>query len=99
MRATRLLSPSITRLVIDRMATHPEHPTGQTHLLEELTEREREVCLLMAQGLSNREIATRLVVEESTIRTHAGRVLAKLQLRDRVQVVIWAYENRVIAPG
>jgi DNA-binding NarL/FixJ family response regulator len=94
-----LLSPSITGRVIERIAAHPAHPTRQAHLLEGLTERERDVCLLLAQGRSNREIAARLVVEESTIRTHVGRILAKLQLRDRVQVVIWAYENGVIAPG
>lgn len=94
-----LLSPSVTRRVIDRLAAHPEHTAEQTHVLDVLTDRERDVFALMAQGCSNREIAARLVVEESTVRTHAGRVLAKLQLRDRVQVVIWAYENGAIAPG
>lgn len=85
-------------MVIERMASHPEHPARRTDLLDDLTEREREVFALMAQGLSSREIAGRILVEESTIRTHAGRVLVKLQLRDRVQVVISAYENGVIAP-
>jgi DNA-binding NarL/FixJ family response regulator len=93
-----LLSPSVTGRVIERIAAHPAHPTPQADLLDDLTERERDVCLLLAQGRSNREIAARLVVEESTIRTHVGRILAKLQLRDRVQVVIWAYENGVVSP-
>lgn len=94
-----LLSPSVTRRVIDRAVRQPERRGGESALLGTLTEREREVCLLMARGLSNREIAAQLVVEESTVRTHVKRVLAKLQLRDRVQVVIWAYENGVNAAG
>jgi DNA-binding NarL/FixJ family response regulator len=88
-----LLSPSVTRTVIDRMAGQPTPEFADTARLQELTAREREVFDLLARGLSNREIAAELVVEESTIRTHVKRILMKLGLRDRVQVVIFAYEN------
>ncbi|MDT3442656.1 response regulator transcription factor [Pseudofrankia sp. BMG5.37] len=94
-----LLSPSVTRRVIDRMARHPVPELVGTRELAELTRREREVLELMAQGLSNREIANRLVVEESTVRTHAKRLLAKLGLRDRIQAVIFAYETGINQPG
>jgi DNA-binding NarL/FixJ family response regulator len=88
-----LLSPSVTRRVIDRMAQQPTPElSGHAHL-DGLTPREREVLGLIARGLSNREIATALVVEESTIRTHVKRILMKLHLRDRVQAVIYAYET------
>jgi DNA-binding NarL/FixJ family response regulator len=90
-----LLSPSVTRRVIDRMANQPTPELADRLLLEELTAREREVFDLLARGLSNREIAAELVVEESTIRTHVKRILMKLGLRDRVQVVIFAYEAGV----
>jgi DNA-binding NarL/FixJ family response regulator len=94
-----LLSPSITRRVIDRMAQQPTPElTGQAKL-DELTPREREVLELLARGLSNREIAAALVVEESTIRTHVKRVLMKLDLRDRVQAVIFAYETGLNQPA
>jgi DNA-binding NarL/FixJ family response regulator len=87
-----LLSPSVTRRVIDRMARQPAPDlTGQARLAG-LTQREREVLALIARGLSNREIATALFIEESTIRTHVKRVLLKLGLRDRIQAVIFAYE-------
>ena len=88
-----LLSPSVTRRVIDRLAQQPVPELAAIELLGELTPREREVLDLIARGLSNREIAAALAVEESTIRTHVKRVLAKLRLRDRIQVVIYAYEN------
>jgi DNA-binding NarL/FixJ family response regulator len=94
-----LLSPSITRRVIDRMAQQPTPELTDHAGLDELTPREREVLALIARGLSNREIATALVVEESTVRTHVKRVLMKLHLRDRVQAVIYAYETRLIAPA
>jgi DNA-binding NarL/FixJ family response regulator len=93
-----LLSPSVTRRVIDRMAQQPTPELANQDKLDELTPREREVLELIARGLSNREIAAVLVVEESTIRTHVKRILAKLDLRDRVQVVIFAYETGVNRP-
>jgi DNA-binding NarL/FixJ family response regulator len=88
-----LLSPSVTRRVIDRMAQQPTPELIDQAGLEELTPREREVLELVARGMSNREIAAALVVEESTIRSHVKRILMKLDLRDRVQVVIFAYES------
>ncbi len=90
-----LLSPSVTRRVIDRMAQQPTPDVANQTKLDELTRREREVLELIARGLSNREIAAALVVEESTIRTHVKRILMKLDLRDRVQAVIFAYETGV----
>jgi DNA-binding NarL/FixJ family response regulator len=87
-----LLSPSITRRVIDRMAHQPSLAPVDQRKLEELTAREREVLGLITRGLSNREIAAALVVEESTIRTHVKRILMKLQLRDRIQAVIFAHQ-------
>ena len=93
-----LLSPSITRRVIDRMAQQPVPDLAANGALAGLTPREREVLGFLARGLSNREIADTLVVEESTIRTHVKRVLFKLELRDRIQVVIFAYENGISSP-
>jgi DNA-binding NarL/FixJ family response regulator len=90
-----LLSPSVTRRVIDRVAQQPTPELAAQPSLDELTPREREVLELIARGLSNREIAAALVVEESTIRTHVKRILTKLDLRDRVQAVIFAYESGV----
>jgi RNA polymerase sigma factor (sigma-70 family) len=95
-----LLSPSVTRRVIDRMAQQPTPEIADQAKLDALTPREREVLERIARGLSNREIAAALGVEESTIRTHVKRILTKLDLRDRVQAVIFAYEtgvNRVAA--
>jgi len=93
-----LLSPSVTRRVIDRMAQQPVPDLVANGALACLTPREREVLDHLARGLSNREIAHALVVEESTIRTHVKRVLFKLALRDRVQAVIFAYENGISSP-
>jgi DNA-binding NarL/FixJ family response regulator len=93
-----LLSPSVTRRVIERMAREPGVEPKEERL-EELTEREREVLELIAAGLTNAEIAERLVIEESTVKTHVKRVLMKLDVRDRVQAVIFAYENGVVSPG
>jgi DNA-binding NarL/FixJ family response regulator len=93
-----LLSPSVTRRVIDRMATQPS-PIASSQRLDALTPREHEVLELVARGLSNREIAEALFIEESTVKTHVKRVLMKLGLRDRVQAVILAYEMGVIRTG
>jgi DNA-binding NarL/FixJ family response regulator len=95
-----LLSPSVTRRVIDRMAHQPApRTTGSGAVgadqIQELTPREGEVLELMAGGLSNAEIATELVIEESTVKTHVKRILMKLGLRDRVQAVIFAYEHGI----
>lgn len=94
-----LLSPSVTRRVIDRMAQQPTPELADQARLDELTPREREVLELIARGLSNREIAAALAVEESTIRTHVKRILMKLDLRDRVQAVMFAYETGVNRPA
>jgi DNA-binding NarL/FixJ family response regulator len=94
-----LLSPSVTRRVIDRMAQQPLPELAAQAKLDELTPRERDVLELIARGLSNREIATALSVEESTVRTHVKRIQMKLQLRDRVQIVIFAYETGVNQPA
>ena len=88
-----LLSPSVTRRVIDRMALQPTPDLADQAGLADLTPRERQVLDLIARGMSNREIATALFVEESTIRSHVKRILMKLGLRDRVQAVIFAYES------
>jgi DNA-binding NarL/FixJ family response regulator len=88
-----LLSPSVTSRVIERMAHQPASNAEHDVRLGELTPREREVLELMARGLSNGEIASALVVEESTVKTHVRRILAKLGARDRVQAVIFAYES------
>jgi len=94
-----LLSPSVTRRVITRMAQQPTPALADQARLADLTPREREVLALIARGLSNREIAAALVVEESTIRTHVKRILMKLDLRDRVQAVIFAYETGINRPA
>jgi DNA-binding NarL/FixJ family response regulator len=93
-----LLSPAITRTVIDRAGAQTTTAAASVEL-EELTPREREVLTLVAQGLSNGEIASTLVIEESTVKTHVKHVLAKLSLRDRVQAVIFAYESGLTRPG
>ena len=94
-----LLSPSVTRRVIDRMAQQPTPELTDRAKLGMLTPRERDVLELIARGLSNREIAAALVVEESTIKTHVKRILMKLNLRDRVQAVIFAYEIGLNQPA
>lgn len=93
-----LLSPSVTRRVIDRLAQQPAPDLADQARLAALTPRERETLELIARGLSNREIAASLVVEESTIRSHVKRILMKLGLRDRVQAVIFAYETGINRP-
>jgi DNA-binding NarL/FixJ family response regulator len=94
-----LLSPSVTRRVIDRMAQQPTPELADQAKLDGLTPRERGVLELIARGLSNREIAAALAVEESTVRTHVKRILMKLALRDRVQAVIFAYETGLNRPA
>jgi DNA-binding NarL/FixJ family response regulator len=92
-----VVAPSTTRRLIDRFA--PMLPSGAAETepdLSGLTSREREVLTLIAQGLSNTEIADRLFVSEATVKTHVGRVLAKLSLRDRVQAVVFAYETGLV---
>jgi DNA-binding NarL/FixJ family response regulator len=88
-----LLSPSITRRVLDRLAQQPVPDFTDRARLDALTPRELEVFEHIARGMSNREIAAALAVEESTIRTHVKRVLMKLGLRDRIQTIIFAYES------
>jgi DNA-binding NarL/FixJ family response regulator len=94
-----LLSPSVTRTVIERMTAQPVADPSKTARLDDLTPREREVLELLARGLSNREIASEFVIEESTVKTHVKRILMKLRLRDRVQAVIFAYESGLTSPG
>ncbi|GLW27302.1 response regulator [Actinoplanes regularis] len=95
-----LLSPSVTRRVIGEFvgsgaARRPEPPRG----LDQLTDREREVMALVAEGLSNDEIATRLVISPATAKTHVSRTMIKLGARDRAQLVVHAYEAGLIRPG
>ncbi|MFI5664784.1 response regulator [Streptomyces sp. NPDC051684] len=98
-----LLAPTVTRRLITEFAKLAENspvPVGrQPGAYGELTERETEVLVLIAQGLSNVEIAERLVVAESTVKTHVSRVLVKLGLRDRTQAAVFAYEARLVTPG
>jgi DNA-binding NarL/FixJ family response regulator len=93
-----LLAPSVTRRLVAEFASRPhrvETPKG----LDELTDREREVLVLMANGASNAEIARQLFVAETTVKTHVGHVLQKLGLRDRAQAVVLAYESGLVRPG
>jgi DNA-binding NarL/FixJ family response regulator len=94
-----LLAPSITRKLVAQFASQPEPEPVVTLDLEQLTDREREVLVLMARGLSNSEIAGELVLGETTVKTHVGRILMKLHLRDRVQAVVLAYESGLVRPG
>jgi DNA-binding NarL/FixJ family response regulator len=95
-----VVAPSTTRRLIDQFAALlPDSEAADSAQLADLTEREREVLILVAQGLSNAEIAKRLFVSEATVKTHVGRVLAKLGLRDRVQAVVYAYEHRLVRAG
>jgi DNA-binding NarL/FixJ family response regulator len=93
-----LLHPAVTRRVIEHFLTH-RPPADAAAALTLLTEREREVLLDIARGLSNAEIGERRYLSEATVKTHVSRVLAKLDLRDRTQAVVWAYEHGVVIPG
>jgi DNA-binding NarL/FixJ family response regulator len=94
-----LLAPAATRHLIDAFVSRPSLGRPDARLVDGLTGREREVLRLVAQGLSNAEIAGLLVVSPATAKTHVSRILAKLGLRDRAQLVIAAYESGLIAPG
>jgi DNA-binding NarL/FixJ family response regulator len=94
-----VVAPSTTRRLIDQFAALLPGTAEAPDELGELTDREREVLTLVAQGLSNGEIARRLFVSEATVKTHVGRVLAKLGLRDRVQAVVYAYEYGLVRAG
>ena len=93
-----LLAPSITRRLVERFAGH-QPPAEVSADLSTLTPRELEVLGLIARGLSNAELAAELTVSEATVKTHVARILTKLQLRDRVQVVVLAYETGLVSPG
>jgi DNA-binding NarL/FixJ family response regulator len=98
-----VVAPSVTRRLIDAFATHlPDPASGRSptdERLDQLTDREREVLVEVARGHSNAEIAESLVVSEATVKTHVGRILTKLALRDRVQVVVFAYESGTVRRG
>jgi DNA-binding CsgD family transcriptional regulator len=98
-RGDALLSPGVTRRLIAEFARMgaPRGPDGRR--AEGLTERETEVLGLMARGMSNAEIAAKLVLAEQTVKTHVGRILMKLDLRDRTQAVVYAYETGLVRPG
>jgi DNA-binding NarL/FixJ family response regulator len=104
-----VVAPSITRRLLDTYAHRLTAPgsddpadrlaPAQREQLEQLTAREREVLLLVARSMSNAEIAQRLVLSEATVKSHVGRILAKLELRDRVQIVVFAYESGLVTPA
>jgi DNA-binding NarL/FixJ family response regulator len=97
-----VLAPTTTRRLIDRfmpLLPEPGRRPGREAVLGKLTEREQTVFILLASGRSNREIAAELHLSEGTVKVHVGRILAKLDLRDRVQAVVLAYESGLIAPG
>jgi DNA-binding NarL/FixJ family response regulator len=99
-RGEALLAPAVTRAVIEEFARQqPIAASAPPPAIAELTPREREVFGLLARGLSNPEICERLVIREATAKTHVARILQKLDLRDRVQTVIYAYETGLVAPG
>jgi len=91
-----LLTPSVTRKLIEEFAKRPERPTNKSKELQTLTDREREVMKEVARGLTNAEIAQELHVSETTVKTHVAHLLDKLELRDRVQAVILAYESGLV---
>jgi DNA-binding NarL/FixJ family response regulator len=94
-----LLAPSITRRLVERFAPAAAGDVRVHADLSDLTPRELEVLRLLARGLSNAELAAQLFLSEATVKTHVARILAKLQLRDRVQAVVLAYETGLAGPG
>ena len=94
-----LLAPSITRRLVERFARRGKETSAVHRDLASLTPREREVLQLLARGLSNAELAAAFQLSEATVKTHVARILGKLQLRDRVQAVVVAYETGLVAPG
>ena len=98
-RGDALLAPTVTRAVVEEFVRRPPPPQQPPARLEQLTAREGEVLQLLARGLANTEIATELYITEATVRTHVAHVLQKLDLRDRVHAVIYAYETGLIEPG
>jgi DNA-binding NarL/FixJ family response regulator len=97
-RGDALLSPGVTRRLVAEFATRAKDP-GPASELDRLTEREREVVALVAEGLSNEEIAARLIVSPATAKTHVSRAMVKLGARDRAQLVVLAYESGLVRPG
>ena len=94
-----LLAPSVTRRVIEQYAATSKRRRPKDPRLAKLTDREREVLVLVAAGLSNQEIAAELVLAEQTVKTHVSRIFGKLDLRDRAQAVVLAYESGLVVPG
>jgi DNA-binding NarL/FixJ family response regulator len=98
-RDDAVLAPAVTLRLIERFVASPPPSTGVPQLLEVLSERELEVFEHLARGASNAEIATRLYLGDATVKTHVARILTKLDLRDRVQAVVLAYETGYLRPG
>jgi DNA-binding NarL/FixJ family response regulator len=98
-RGDALLSPSVTRRLIAEFTARPARPALTPRTMSVLTDREREVVALVAQGLTNDEIAAELVLSPATARTHVGRAMAKLQARDRAQLVVFAYQSGLVRPN
>ena len=94
-----LVAPAVTRRLVERFMRRPPPETARRDTFAELTERELHVVGLVARGLANAEIAGELFLSEATVKTHVTRILSKLGLRDRVQVVVLAYESGLIEPG
>ncbi len=94
-----LLAPSLTRRLIEQFLTHPPPAEDDQQVLSGLTERERQVLVLMARGRSNDDIAGELVISQATVKSHVNRVLAKLGVASRVQAVVLAYERGLVQPG